>query len=298
MARQSEVDLDLTLYVSFALPMYRRIGSCWVKIFGYGAGTAICYGEALRCYGNLCSDDALKYVLGLWLDVERGLQETEGRARAIAEELVERFRCLGISASPWDPLAVLTSAFLSRRTDYHRNTVRWVRALLSRLGGLEAHDIGTIRRVALSLYEEYGSYQLLQYAEVLGQLREVSLSRPANPDEVRRSLLRVKYVGPKVAHSFILHSGLDGTWAPVDVHYERFLRRHSLLGEGRLLPPKALCSRYSCPSCPLSSSCVYAYTREVFGRLNGFVQTAAYVMGKLGIESCEDLGRVRSLVAV
>lgn len=289
------VDLDLALYVSFSLPMFKRDGECWTKVHGFGAGTRICADGAPRCYGSYCSDLFLKYVGGLWIDRERGLGELEGAARDVAEELVDRFYCLSVSSSPWDTFEILVSAFLSRNTDYHRNTVRWVRALLSRLAGPLGGDPGrAVVAAAVSTYNEFGSYQLLQLVEVLGDLLNVSRKLPAlNLHSARRELLRVRYLGPKVASSFMLHSGLDQSAAPVDLHYMRFLKRCGLTEGGLVYPRKSHCVTHDCLACPAARKCVYAHAARLFKSLNGFVQTAAYVMGKLGIRGCEEIDRVR-----
>ncbi len=289
----AHVDLDLALYASFSLPLFKKEGECWVKVFGFGRGTRVCSDGGLKCYGSFCSGEFLKYITGLWIDKERGLEELEARAGEVAEELVNDFYCLGVSASPWDSFAILTSTFLSRNTDYHRNTVRWVRAFLVKLETLgESED--SIARAALSTYMEYGSYQLQQFVEVLDGLLAVARSVPRSTDPagssaIRKRLLGVKYLGPKVADSFILHSGLDQSRAPVDIHYLRFLRERGLLKEGYVYPQKSYCARYECAACPISRRCVYSHARRLFKGLNGFVQTAAYVVGKLGVRSCGDL---------
>jgi hypothetical protein len=48
----------------------------------------------------------------------------------LSQSLLEAYRGFGLSVSPLDDLAVFTSIVLSRRTDYHVNTVRWLRSLL------------------------------------------------------------------------------------------------------------------------------------------------------------------------
>lgn len=287
---RGSIDLDLTLYVSLSLPMFKKNGECWVKTHGFGAGTRVCADRNLRCYGSYCSNQFLAYVVGLWIDKEKGLEELEGAAREIAEELVKEFYCLSISASPWDTFEVLTSAFLSRNTDYHKNTVRWVRAFLSKLGDFRRDDLAHITRAAVSTYREFKSYQLQQFIEVLESLHAIAHAAPTiDPGTIRKKLLEVKYLGPKVADSFILHSGLDQSKAPVDVHYMRFLKRHGLLEKEYKSPQKNYCAKYECSSCLIARKCIYTYAARMFKRLNGFVQTAAYAMGKLGIKRCEDL---------
>ncbi len=289
----ARVDLDLTLYASFSLPMFRKKGECWVKVYGFGKGTRLCSNGGLKCYGSLCSGELLEYAAGHWISREVCLGELEARAREVAEELMRGFYCLGVSASPWDALAVLASAFLSRNTDYHRNTVRWVRAFLGKLEALGGCERAAAK-AALSTYREFGSYQLRQFVEVVDSLLAIARTMPLPPGSasssaLRRRLLEVKYLGPKVADSFILHSGLDRSRAPVDIHYLRYLKRRGLLEGEYVYPQKVYCARYECTACPISRKCVYSHTSRLFRDLNGFVQTAAYVAGKLGVKSCEDL---------
>lgn len=292
---KGEVDLDITLYVSFSLPMYERRRDCWVKVYGYGAGTCICGGEGIECYGQACSSDFVRYSTGLWIDKEGGLRELDGKVMLIAEDIVNRFYCVGISASPWDSLEILTAAFLSKRTDYHRNTVRWVKAMLSRMASLGRGDLDSLKAIASQIYQEFRSYQLQQYIEILDKLYNVvTLISRLSPTSLKQQLMRIKYVGPKVVSSFILHSGLDQSTAPVDVHYMRFLKRYNLFNGSLSLPRKDFCSMYDCYSCPMKMRCLYAYTSHIFKKLNGFIQTVAYIHGKLGARSCQDLDKYRN----
>ncbi len=289
------VDLDLSLFLSFTLPMFVKVGDCWVKEFGFGRGSIICSSRGVECYGGSCSETFATYLAGLWLDKDRALELVEGRTREVAEEALSRFHCLGVPASPWDLFEVLTAAFLSRRTDYHTNTVRWVRHLLSYLNSGWGHTLESLLAYSRKVYEEFRSYQLLQYCQVVGELYTLSTAARSLKDleKVRADLLKVKYVGPKVADSFMLHAGLDPTRAPVDVHYLKFLKKRGLLREDLIAPSKSYCSRYLCGECPLSPRCVARYTSTLFKRLNGFVQSVAYIVGKLGVGRCEEVERVR-----
>jgi len=294
----SYVDLDLSLYLSFTLPMFVKVGDCWVKEYGFGKGSTLCSDGIVRCYGEGCSEAFLTYLAGLWIDKDRALELVGGRAREVVEDVVSRFYCLGVPASPWDLFEVLTAAFLSRRTDYHTNTVRWVKRLLSYLSLEQSPTLEDLIAYSRKVYEEFRSYQLLQYYEVVGELYTFSSVARAlgDPERVRIDLVKIRYVGPKVADSFILHVGLDSSKAPIDVHYLRFLKRWGLLREDLTTPVKSYCSRYSCRECPLSPRCVASYTSALFKKLNGFVQSVAYVAGKLGISRCEEVERVRRVL--
>ncbi|MEM1931431.1 MAG: hypothetical protein QW780_00825 [Sulfolobales archaeon] len=272
--------------------MFEKDGDCWIKVYGYGAGTRVCVNGSLKCYGGACTGQFLDYVTGLWINKERFLEELEGPAREVAEGLVKEFYCLSISASPWDTFEILTAAFLSRNTDFHKNTVRWVKTFLRELASPTGVYVDLIAQAAISVYREYRSYQLLQFVEVLDKLVAIARMVPAMPPSVtRRNLLKVKYLGPKVADSFILHSGLDTSRAPVDIHYMRFLKKSGLLGGEYIQPRKSYCTTYECSTCPASQKCVYAHTVRLFKSLNGFTQTAAYIMDKLRIKRCEDIDK-------
>jgi endonuclease III len=289
------VDLDLSLYLSFTLPMFTKRGVCWVKEYGFGRGSILCSDGGVKCYGEGCSETLVTYLAGLWIDKDRALELVEGRAREVAEDVVSRFYCLGVPASPWDTFEVLTTAFLSRKTDYHTNTVRWVRLLLSYLSLEQGPTLEGVLRCSERVYREFHSYQLLQYHQVVREIYAVSSMARAvkEVDKLRMELVKIRYVGPKVADSFILHVGLDPSKAPVDVHYMRFLKRWGLLRGSLTVPSKVYCSRYSCSNCPLAPRCVSNYASTLFRSLNGFIQSAAYVADKLGITRCEDMERVR-----
>jgi len=289
------VDLDLSLFLSFTLPMFVKSGECWVKEFGFGRGSTLCSDGGVECCGESCSKTFITYLTGLWVDKDRALEFVEGRARKVAEDTVSRFYCLGVPASPWDLFEVLTAAFLSRRTDYHANTVRWVRRLLSYLSLEQSPTLERVLEYSERVYREFHSYQLLQYYQVVGELYTLSslVKVLGELERLRVELVKVRYVGPKVADSFILHTGLDPSRAPVDVHYIRFLKKWGLFKEGITAPSKSYCSKYPCRACPLSPRCIARYTSILFKNLNGFMQSAAYVVGKLGIGRCEEVERVR-----
>ena len=289
------VDLDLSLYLSFTLPLFTKRGVCWVKEYGFGRGSTLCSDGDVRCYGEGCSETFATYLAGLWIDKDKALELVEGRAREVAEDVVSRFHCLGVPASPWDTFEVLTAAFLSRKTDYHTNTVRWVRLLLSYLSLEQNLTLESVLRCSGRVYGEFRSYQLLQYHQVVREIYAVSLATRVVKEvgKLRMELLRIRYIGPKVADSFILHAGLDPSRAPVDVHYVRFLKRWGLVGGDLVVPSKVYCSRYSCSSCPLAPRCISNYTSTLFKSLNGFIQSATYVADKLGITRCENVERVR-----
>ncbi|MCS7099007.1 MAG: hypothetical protein NZ925_01500 [Sulfolobales archaeon] len=288
-----EIDLDITLYASFSLPMYRKDEDCWIKVFGYGRGRNLCVEGSLKCYGPPCSDELfIKYATGLWIDVEKNLEDLGGEARQVAEDVLEKFYCLSISASPWDKLEVLAAAFLSRNTDYHVNTVRWTRTLLHEISSLNSRNANSVRKAVLLTYGKYRSYQILQLSEVIGEvLSALQADSAKDVENTRKLLIKIKYLGPKVVDSFILHSGLDSARAPIDVHYMRFLKKYGLLKYEAAYPQKSYCARYYCTTCPRAQRCIYAYAARTFKGLNGLIQTASYVSDKLKVESCRDLDK-------
>ncbi|MCX8184510.1 MAG: hypothetical protein RMI56_06520 [Sulfolobales archaeon] len=260
----------------------------------------ICLEDGLKCYGSYCSNRLfINYITGRWFDLDKGLSEVEDVARRAVEDVIERFYCLSVSASPWDKFEVLTAAFLSRNTDYHRNTVRWVKSLLHKLSNTNIDSANGIVRAAFLTYNEYRSYQLHQLTEVLSEILSALQAVSAmDVETIRKQLIKIKHLGPKVVDSFLLHSGLETIHAPVDIHYLRFLKKYGLLRDVFTYPRKKYCTEFNCYTCPIARKCVYAYTIKMFKNLNGFIQTASYVSGKLKVESCRDLGgsNLRSLL--
>ena len=274
------VDIELSMYPSFLYPLFKKRGPRhYVKVLGYGGGVE------LRQVGRLAVEviapagvDELwaRAVTGVWLDPGEHLDRLSGYTRIIVEHLLRAYPGLRIVASPKDWVYVFISAFLSRNTDFHVNTVRWVRGIAGLYEDPRdiVEDPGRLEIVGRS-------YQLLQLPEALSLfLRMVSPQDCAKPDRLRRKLLTIPYVGPKVADSYLLFACMASSAVPVDKNLLTFLRL--VVGvEGVEAPTKVMCMRSSScintVSCPYASSCAAAAMKRLFGPLAGWVQTASYL---------------------
>ena len=275
------IDLDLSMYPSFASSLFRRLGrNVWFKELGHGAGSTISsLGGRVCCLGNACTPRLLSEWSGAWFEPWNFLNDIDGvHALNIAEKLMSSYTGLRLVVSSPDPLKILTAVFLSRRTDYHGNVVRWVKKVFS------THpNAATLRLLGGSLNTLSSSFQVRQLAEVIRDVEEVAaLSLSIDPWKLRERLLYIKYVGPKVADAFLLFTGKGTVFTPADTHYQRLLRRLGLIPRARI-PSKDVCLKYGpeCTSCRLSGNCITGLSISMFGRLSGFIQTLSYVHDKL-----------------
>jgi hypothetical protein len=125
-------DLELLTYPSFALPLFDVNEVELVKRYGFCSGLRVKaspYGYVVS-HGDPRCVEYSKFILGLWFDPELYYGGVSGDFKPVVSALLEAYRGFGLSVSPLDDLAVFTSIVLSRRTDYHVNTVRWLRSLL------------------------------------------------------------------------------------------------------------------------------------------------------------------------
>jgi endonuclease III len=267
-------DLELLTYPSFALPLFDVSGLGLVKRYGFCSGLRVKaspYGYVVS-HGDPKCVEYSKFILGLWFDPELYYGGVSGDFKPIVSALLEAYRGFGLSVSPLDDLAVFTSIVLSRRTDYHVNTVRWLRSLLELyvdLAGVASVDPGELSsRISRSFHLRMLPNLVKCYLGVRGE----ALSGV----EGTRGLFKCSGVGPKTFYSYILHVLLDTSYAPIDVNLEVFLENMGFGGFGSK-PQRRYCALYDCNSCPLRSSCLEARLREHLGRLTGWFQTVAYI---------------------
>ena len=275
------IDLETLLFPSFALPLFTRDNNVYIKRWGACSGLKI-WIENNEVYiehdSTQCIDYALNYVLGRWCSFETlscsyGIRDE--RFSYVLSSLKELYPYMGVSTSPLDDIALFVSIFLSRNTDFHVNVVKW----MNRMFMLCGDDWDCIVRILRERPTSIGSsYQIKQLAEVLPQyleLRDVVLA--SDSDTVKRELLKLKYVGPKVAFAYILFVKLDSRYAPLDVNFLTFLRQLRLVPEDCILPKKELCIRYSCDDCPSNNRCLEYIVRQYVERFAGLLQTIVYV---------------------
>lgn len=249
-------NLHSTLAPSFVRALLERKGDNYVKIAGQSKG-AIIYQERGYVVGEMCSVEELNYWSGLWLS--RQLVEEK------APLLADMHRGLGLSLSPYDKHLIFIAVFLSRATSWETNVIRWCRAIFARADNLE-------ELLQLDFTQLGKSFQLCQLREALNEY--ATIEHISNAEELRARLLRIKYVGPKLADAYLLFSGIDTSATPVDRHALRMAAR---LGFPSVPPKKDLCTSYSCIRCPASGSCLRFRLTELYGSVAGWIQTAFYV---------------------
>ena len=266
--RVSWLDLDLTMYPSFVRALMRKLpDGSWIRSVGRWAGCKI---KIAR--GELVCDclGVGVYWSGAWFNPhERAyLLRSEG-----ARALLRAFRGLSLAVDPFERELIFIPIFLSRRTDYEANVLRWCDKLW--------RELSRVKDVAELKVEAAGaSYQLKQLREILPEFLSRRIRDIDDPWEARRELLRLKFVGPKVADAYLLFTGLDTSSAPVDTHLVKVANRLGLARWSRT-PQKSLCAKHTCDECPASDSCLRSVMAREYGEMAGWVQTAAYVLDRL-----------------
>ncbi len=275
------IDLGISMLPSFASSLFEYDPSryCWIKYLGYGRGCKIYVaGSKAICEGDMCSEDVLQEWFGLWFNPFYYIKSLPTHVRDEVEAILECIPGLRIITSSFDSELIAVAVFLSKRTDYHVNVIKWVRELAS---------CNLTKSCIEGLAKRYGSYQLRQLSKIINNLISICKGyRDADPWRLRSLLLSIKYVGPKITDAYLLFTKYGSIFTPADIHYRRFLSRTSLLGlelEKAIVPSKDLCLKYGprCPECKLRDKCITGISIKVFRELSGFIQTAAYVIDKL-----------------
>jgi len=261
--------LSATLAPSFVRALFEERGGFYVKIAGHRRGARM-WQEGEEVVGEGCDEGELRYWSGIWLD--RSLVEEKATYLAAAHKE------LGLSVSPYDRHLIFVAVFLSRATSWEGNVLRWCRRIFSRADTLEA-------LLKLDFVEFGSSFQLKQLGPALRRYAE-QVHCVSDPWEVRRALLSLRNVGPKLADAYLLFTGLDPSAPPIDRHALRMTARLGLSG---VSPRRELCARYPCPECPTAASCIRWALSSIYGSAAGWVQTAFYVHDTLfcSLSSCQ-----------
>ncbi len=263
--------LEYTLYPSFTLTMFKRIDkNYYTKLYGYSRGLLLRQENNNLYIDNIVSEDYLHDITGLWYSPHKYVNDVSYRYRDFAEKLVEYASCIRISVSRQDYKIIFLSTFLSRNTDYYTNVIKWVQNICEKSNDLSNID----RNIILSVGR---SYQLIQLCEVLDKVLNIQLL--SDFWDVRRVLLSIKYVGPKVVDAFLIFTKSTTQIAPTDVHYTRFIERFRLF-ENFVYPQKEYCRKYICEDCPRSNRCLTGLSYKHFGRLASWIQTVSYVVDR------------------
>ncbi len=237
--------LVYTLLPSYTLPLFRISGEEAVKLYGWRAGARLWVeGGRVCCRG--CSVEELASWSGLWATIET------------------RYGVIGLSVSPWDDDLILASVVASQNTAWWRS-VEWLHRLLPLLER-NAH------REALAVSEEIGSYQARRAVEAHRDYLGVRLeARSLGLWGERRLLLeRVKHVGVKTVHAYLLFTTHSGYPVPVDRHAARALRAD-------WMPRREVCARNPCPRCPYRDRCPVWRLFEAYGWRAGLYQTRLWL---------------------
>ncbi len=272
------IDILLSLYPSFVSTLFevKRSGNgvTLIKLIGCYSGAKITIAKDKVVCENVCEPRLLREWLGLWFNPRLYVNKVSERIKPLSLRLIELYEDLTLITSSIDWKIILVATFLSRRTNYHVNVIRWVRRIFN---NIEPEDLMKVR----NRIENMGrSYQLKQLVEVIDELYAINFNK--NPWSIRQELLEIKYVGPKTVDAFLLFSGKGSIFTPSDVHYVRFARR--VLGiRNYVIPSKNMCLEYggNCLNCPYADKCLTGRSIKLFGELSGWVQTMAYVHDKL-----------------
>ncbi len=264
--------LDLSLLHSYLLPMFdimrknnelvirKRYGYCMGLTCSYNAGN-----QLVRCIvPDNCS---LKYA-----------KELVGYTRLhLYHKLMKLINMkpvygVTIPASPMDKFIIAVTIYLSRNTDYYRNTVKWVRRLFEQnclWGKCEYSGLP-------------GSYLLNELYAVIDDIRKIFMYKNSVDGWVKEAvlLLGVKGFGTKSVMAYLLHSYGLTIYAPIDRYYYEFLKNLGFKGR---LPVKNKCITASLKldNCRFREKCLYYEAMKRFGEYNGLIQSIIYLKNRL-----------------
>lgn len=274
-----EFDLGLTLYPSFVLAFLKRVKSgshtWYVKIHGRARGSVISQRRPGTLSFSGMGEGEAVMLSGAWFNPLEESRRLPRSSLSRINKLLDLLPGLGLSIDPWDPVGLSYVAYLSQNTSFHGRVVPWFAEISKRAGGLDDR-LGVVD-VGVS-----SSYQVRMLSRVKNEL--VKRSRELRREDLwgsRASLLGVPGVGPKVAHAYLVFSGLGLELAPADRHLVRASQRHGIT-DSTTKPVKRLCISHSCDKCPLSRECIVSEMRRRYGGMAAWVQTAAYVVDTLG----------------
>ncbi len=264
------IDLDLSMYPSFASALYAYTArQTWVKVLGLYRGLRLRSVGGRLVLEGAYSQKLARLVDGTWhYNATMTLRE---RAQGLLSRLLELYQGLVVVAAEERDLIALT-VFLSRRTSYHSNVVRWVRYILADIDYREPCRLDT--RTVAERARHLPSYQPRQLAAVIDQLVDAVCSTD-NPTKMRRKLLEIQYVGPKTADAILLFTATTSRVAPADTHLNKLARS---LGLRLAYPQKHQCLRAGeCTACSMADHCLSGAIVKAYGDAAGLVQTIAYV---------------------
>jgi len=276
--------LELTFYPSFLSSLYERRGGWLVKIAGVHKGLALRQlpDGTLEAKLPLGLDTPIEAVLeqtGLWhKPFEYKLHQLAEPLRSYAEALAEGLPGLRIPVSPRDLQQITVAVLLSKRTDYHRFTLKWCKRIW-----LEIGETWNLITSSASLSGVGSSYQIEEMRKSLSCLLKLqpmleALAVEGKASPMRKLLMSCWGIGPKTADAIALCTTRCTSVYPCDTNLMRVLTRVGLLSSLHSPPEKAYCLKYTCQSCPKESCTVKALKA---GELGGWLQSLTYVVGKV-----------------
>lgn len=281
-----EFDLEISLKASFSLPIFFEFKpKLYVKFYGFNRGLKFKI-KGKKILFNGCSFKEALILSGAWFNPFEYVKNLSRVENSIIYKFIDVFPGLGIAIDPWDVKAIFYSIFLSRNTDYHNNTVRWLREILGK-----AVDEDGLKHI--NPMDFGGSYQLKQLSKVKNLLFSTfdvfnfGLNTLHSIDvysNLKHRLLKIPYVGSKSVHALGLFSFGLTSIAPVDRHLTFIIKSLNLIDEFTT-PRKNLCLKHDCYTnfsfCPISDKCLMAILMRRFGVMAGWLQTAIYLYGSL-----------------
>mgnify|MGYP001626181398 CR=1 FL=1 len=264
----NKYSLTLTLHPSFTLSLMREDRGGYVKYLG------LCRELRLREYidgliaEGPCEADYIREICGIVEDPLNVADEVELRYYDIYYYLATQWRGVGLSTASRDPDYIFISVYLSRRTSYHNNVIRWVNDLFKLVSGV--NDI--IKLETAKLFKQPQLRGLSNaIKEYLKRVKPMIIKGRIH--DVRVNLLSIGGVGPKVTYAFMLHALRLTDIAPADTHYAYLANS---IGIDFKLPRKELCIKYDCYEC-VHHKCLVGLSRTYFGRALGYLQTIAFM---------------------
>ncbi len=264
------------MYPSFISALFVKNDNKWIKIAGYRIGASIySRNNTIICEG--CDNLSFNEWTGLWFNPDNYVHCINKNRKQVLD-LIKYYKGLRIVVSSFDRPFVLALTFLSRNTNFHQNVRRWSKTIFN---GLEYFEVSVIKRRIEKISKR--SYQLNQLLNVIDSFPSINFNN--DPWRLRRDLMEVKYMGPKVIDAFLLFGGYSTVFAPADIHLRGFSTRLKLIPNDvkLIMPSKKYCMEYDafCPQCPLRDKCIFGIFISLYGCLSGFLQTIAYVHDSL-----------------
>ncbi|MEM4513620.1 MAG: hypothetical protein QXZ41_03845 [Ignisphaera sp.] len=280
-----EVDPKFNLYIlfypSFILPMVEVQENKVIKLWGICKELVVSKKESklvVKHEDKMCLDYADE-ILGFW-SIPAKLGIIEKKYREFVEVLMTEYSWFGIATSSLDDIEIFSSIFMSQNTDFHINVVKWIRNIMEKYGSVEA--IGSLKTLNI-VKNVSSSYQVINFVHALKEYlkyRELILKK--NPEEVILYMQKIKGVGPKVSHAYLVFVRKLTIYAPIDRNFISFLRKFeatfNLIAN---VPKKHYCINYSCGVCPINTNCTYYRVRNAFNAFTAWIQSIAYVHNKI-----------------